>query len=196
VSSPWRSTPNQLTLLRCIFIPFIVIAIFDDRNRLALALFVLAGVSDALDGLLARLLKQQTALGQYLDPIADKLMLSTLFLVLSLDHRIPWRVTVIVFSRDVGILIVGGFLYVSGTLRDMRPSIWGKLNTGVQVGTILVVLMVAVWPLGWLWVLREVGLWLTFALTLISWVHYTIVVNRKIRAQSTLPSAATGNPQS
>src|SRR5207237_5065102 len=74
-----RSAPNQLTLLRLIFIPFVVISVVEDRYGWALALFVLAGLSDALDGLLARVLKQKTALGQYLDPIADKLLLSTLF---------------------------------------------------------------------------------------------------------------------
>ena len=73
-----RSAPNQLTLLRLIFIPFVVISVVEDRYGWALALFVLAGLSDALDGLLARVLKQKTALGQYLDPIADKLLLSTL----------------------------------------------------------------------------------------------------------------------
>ena len=106
-----RSAPNQLTLLRLIFIPFVVISVVEDRYGWALALFVLAGLSDALDGLLARLLKQKTALGQYLDPIADKLLLSTLFLVLAFEHRIPWYVTVLVFSRDLGILIVSALLY-------------------------------------------------------------------------------------
>ena len=186
----WRTVANQLTLLRFIFIPFLVTAVFDNNYKLALALFVLAGISDAFDGLLARMLKQQTEVGQYLDPIADKLLLSTMFLVLSLAHRIPWRVTILVFSRDVGILIVGGLLYATNTLRDIRPSIWGKLNTAVQVGTVLVVLMVAVWPEHWLMLLRRVGLWLTFVLTLISWMHYTLVVGRRLRAQN---GAAAGD---
>lgn len=181
---------NQLTLLRLIFIPFIVIAILDDRYKLALGLFLLAGLSDALDGLLARMLKQQTEMGQYLDPIADKLLLSTLFMVLSLEHRIPWRVTVLVFSRDVGILIVGGLLYASHTLRDIKPSIWGKLNTAVQVGTVLVILLLEVWPTHALWWLRRIGLACTFGLTLISWLHYTLAVNRRLRA----PDAAATAP--
>ena len=115
-----RSAPNQLTLLRLIFIPFVVISVVEDRYGWALALFVLAGLSDALDGLLARVLKQKTALGQYLDPIADKLLLSTLFLVLAFEHRIPWYVTVLVFSRDLGILIVSALLY--GNPAVVKPS--------------------------------------------------------------------------
>ena len=177
-----RSAPNQLTLLRLIFIPFVVISIVEDRYGWALTLFVLAGLSDALDGLLARLLKQKTALGQYLDPIADKLLLSTLFLVLAFEHRIPWYVTVLVFSRDIGILIVSALLYATNTLRDLRPSVWGKANTVVQVGAVLVVLMEAVWPQGWLETARNAGLRLTFALTLFSWVHYTVTVGQRLRS--------------
>ena len=177
-----RSAPNQLTLLRLIFIPFVVISIVEDRYGWALTLFVLAGLSDALDGLLARLLKQKTALGQYLDPIADKLLLSTLFLVLAFEHRIPWYVTVLVFSRDIGILIVSALLYATNTLRDLRPSVWGKANTVVQVGAILVVLMGAVWPQPWLETARVAGLRLTFALTLFSWIHYTVTVGQRLRS--------------
>ena len=79
----FRAAPNLLTLLRLFIVPYLVIEILDSHYRLAFALFLLAGVSDVLDGLAARLLSQSTRLGQYLDPIADKLLLSTLFLVLT-----------------------------------------------------------------------------------------------------------------
>ena len=98
------TAPNQLTLLRMAFLPFIVIKLVEGHYIWALILFVLAGVTDGLDGLLARTLKQQTLLGQYLDPIADKLLLSTMFLVLSILRKVPWKFTVLVFSRDVSIL--------------------------------------------------------------------------------------------
>jgi cardiolipin synthase len=120
------TAPNQLTLLRMVFVPFIIINLVDGRYSWALTLFILAGVSDALDGLLARTLKQQTLLGQYLDPIADKLLLSTTFLVLSILHKIPWKFTVLVFSRDISILGVSAVLYAIAGLRDFRPSIFGK----------------------------------------------------------------------
>ncbi len=94
-----------------------MIEILDGNYRLAFALFILAGISDALDGLLARWLKQKTTLGQYLDPIADKLLLSTLFVVLTHEGLIPQYVTVLVFSRDVGILLISTLLFMTGTMR-------------------------------------------------------------------------------
>src|SRR6201997_4250347 len=117
------TAPNQLTLLRMVFLPFIVNSFLDQHYTTALVLFVLAGLSDGLDGLLARSLKQQTTLGQYLDPIADKLLLSTMFLVLSILRKIPWKYTVLVFSRDVSILSASVVLYAIAGLRDFRPSI-------------------------------------------------------------------------
>ncbi|MBS1823117.1 MAG: CDP-alcohol phosphatidyltransferase family protein [Acidobacteria bacterium] len=128
-----RATPNLLTLLRLFIVPFIVIEILYNDFRMAFALFLLAGVTDALDGLLARWLSQRTTLGQYLDPIADKLLLSTLFLVLTHVSLIPRYVTVLVFSRDLGILLISTLLFTTGTLRDFRPSWLGKLNTLVQI---------------------------------------------------------------
>jgi cardiolipin synthase len=184
--SQLRAAPNQLTLLRLIFIPFVVIAVMEGHDHLALSLFLVAGISDALDGLLARILKQQTALGLYLDPIADKLLLSTLFLALSFLHRrIPWYVTILVFSRDIGILIVSTLLYATNTLRDLRPSIFGKLNTAAQVGTIFLVLLFPVTPLEWIRTIMQASFRVTFALTLISWIHYTFVVGRRLRHTST-----------
>ena len=120
------TAPNQLTLLRMGFVPFIVINLVAGHYKWALILFVLAGFSDGLDGLLARRLKQQTVLGQYLDPIADKLLLSTMFMVLAILHKIAWKYTVLVFSRDLSILCASAVLYAIAGLRDFRPSISAK----------------------------------------------------------------------
>jgi cardiolipin synthase (CMP-forming) len=122
-------TPNMLTMLRLCILPFLVIALLDGSFGVALLLLVLAGISDGLDGLLARWLHQRTVLGQYLDPIADKLMLSTLFVVLTRVGMVPLRVTVLVFGRDAIILVVTSLLFATGTLRDFRPSLLGKANT-------------------------------------------------------------------
>ena len=138
--SQFRALPNLLTLMRLFIIPFLIIAILDGNYRVSFALFILAGISDALDGLLARWLSQKTTLGQYLDPIADKLLLSTLFVVLTHVGMIPQYVTVLVFSRDVGILLISTLLYVTNTLRDFRPSLFGKMNTLVQILALLAVL--------------------------------------------------------
>ena len=179
-----RSMPNLLTLLRLFFIPFIIIAILDHRAVLALSLFIVAGVSDALDGLLARLLHQRTKLGEYLDPIADKLLLSSLFLVFSLTHRVAWRITVLVFSRDILMLIIGAVLYMTNTVRDMRPTLLGKLATAVQIGTLFVVLLADVSREPWILIMRKIGLWGTIILTVLSGMHYMYLVAKRMRSQT------------
>ncbi len=178
------NAPNQLTLLRMVFLPFIVNNLVDHHYRTALILFVLAGISDGLDGLLARSLHQQTMLGQYLDPIADKLLLSTMFMVLSILHKIPWKFTVLVFSRDVSILGVGTVLYAIAGLRDFRPSIFGKANTLAQVVTVVFVMLMEVHPARWVYVMRWAGLRATFTFTIISALHYIYLVGVRLRGQN------------
>ena len=188
------TAPNQLTLLRMMFLPFIVIKLVEGHYSLALILFVLAGMSDGLDGLLARTLKQQTILGQYLDPIADKLLLSTMFMVLSILHKIPWKFTVVVFSRDISILLASAVLYAIAGLRDFRPSIFGKANTFAQVAAVFFVLLFEINRSRWVAIARLSFLRATFAFTIISAMHYVLVVGQRLRAAhqvSTAPSAST-----
>ena len=155
VLSQFRAAPNLLTLLRLFIIPFLVIEILDGNFRVAFALFLLAGISDGLDGLLARWLTQRTTLGLYLDPIADKLLLSTLFLVLTHVGLMPRYVTVLVFSRDLGILLIATLLFATGTLRDFRPSLFGKLNTLFQILGLTAVLCERIFPSANLTMLRD-----------------------------------------
>ncbi|HXF13585.1 MAG TPA: CDP-alcohol phosphatidyltransferase family protein [Terriglobales bacterium] len=172
----------MLTLLRLSFIPFVVSSIVDGHYGVALILFVLAGVSDGLDGLLARSLGQRTKLGEYLDPIADKLLLSTLFVVLSATHRIPWRITAVVFGRDIIILVVCTLVYATTPLRDFSPTIFGKANTLAQIVTVGATILREV--TGWFWVivLKRVGIWTVFALTIISALHYVFLLGVRLRA--------------
>ena len=181
--------PNQLTLLRMIFLPLIVLSLLVGHNGWALALFVAAGVSDTLDGQLARRLHQQTTLGQYLDPVADKMLLSTMFLVLSVLHRIPWKFTVVVFGRDVSILIVSAVLYVTANLRDFSPSIFGKANTTSQVLAVFFVLLLPVYRAEWIYIARLLALWATFAFTIISGVHYAFLGAQRLHAAQQRPPA-------
>jgi cardiolipin synthase len=176
------SAPNQLTLARMAFLPFIIINLLDGRYGWALVLFLLAGLSDGLDGLLARTLRQQTLLGQYLDPIADKMLLSTVFLVLSIVHKIPWKFTVLVFSRDICILLVSAVLYTIAGLRDFRPSIFGKANTFAQVAAVVFVMLLQVDHDKWVWVARTTFLRATFMFTIISGLHYVYLVGRRLHA--------------
>ena len=185
--------PNQLTLLRMMFLPFIVINLVEGHYPSALVLFVLAGCSDGLDGLLARALKQQTLLGQYLDPIADKLLLSTTFLVLSILHKIPWKFTVVVFSRDISILFASAVLYAIAGFRDFRPSIFGKANTFAQVAAVFS--FCSVHNSRWVCIGRRSFLRATFTFTIISALHYVFLVGQRLRtnAHPSTISASSSN---
>jgi cardiolipin synthase (CMP-forming) len=187
------TAPNQLTLLRMIFLPFIVINVVGHHYVWALVLFVLAGMSDGLDGLLARTLHQQTLLGQYLDPIADKLLMSTMFLVLSIEHRavVPWKFTVVVFSRDISILLISGVLFMIAGLKDFRPSIFGKANTFAQVAAIFFALFLLVNPVLWVSITLKFFLKATFFFTILSAVHYAFLVQHRLRNHAQLPAAKT-----
>jgi cardiolipin synthase (CMP-forming) len=195
IKNPLRAAPNLLTLARICLAPFLVVAVLEGRFVTGLVLFIVAGLTDAFDGLLARLLKQRTALGQYLDPVADKLLLSTLFLVLTHKNLIPVRVTVLVFSRDVGILVVAAILYAVGR-RDFGPSILGKANTVAQIVAIATVLLVQVDGAKWVWQLRQFALDATMALTILSGLHYAWVVSRKTQHFAANGSGASGKSSS
>src|SRR5215467_6696331 len=183
------STPNLLTLLRLIFIPLTVIAVLDNHYVWALCIFIVAGISDGLDGLLARLLQQKTVLGQYLDPIADKLLLSTMFFVLSTAHRIQWSVTVLVFSRDIIIMIICALLYATGLITVFRPSWWGKANTLAQIVTVPLVLLREISHAQWILIGKRIGIWATVTLTIFSGVHYAIRVAFELHSSSNAKAA-------
>ena len=185
--SQFRAAPNLLTLMRLFIIPFLVIEILDGRYAVSFALFMLAGMSDAFDGVLARWLSQKTTLGQYLDPIADKLLLSTLFVVLTHVGLIPRYVTVLVFSRDLGILLIATLLFATGTLRDFRPSLFGKLNTLVQIVTLVVILCQKVFTDVRLWALSGFLLRAIAVLAPLSAAQYAFLV---IQRMSTPPQQA------
>jgi cardiolipin synthase len=177
--NPFRAAPNLLTLLRICLVPFLVSAILEHRFTLSFGLFFVAGLTDALDGALARRFKLRTTLGEYLDPVADKLLLSTLFLAFTYQGLIPMRVTALVFGRDVGILLVAAILYAATGRREFHPSLLGKANTAVQVITLLAVLLHQLTPAGWVVNLRWLALDATMALTVLSGLHYAWVVSRR-----------------
>jgi cardiolipin synthase len=174
------AAPNLLTMLRLFTLPFLVITILDGRWVLAFVLLWIAGISDGLDGLLARLLKQRTVLGEYLDPIADKLLLSTLFIVLTHVGVVPRYVTVLVFSRDLGILLIATLLFVTNTLRNFQPSFLGKANTSVQILGVLTVMTCQVFHLYGLSELKQLLLWAIALLAPISAAEYAWLVFRRI----------------
>jgi cardiolipin synthase len=178
--SPYRSTPNFLTLLRICLAPFLVAAILEGHYRLSFVLFVAAGLTDLLDGALARLLKQRSMLGHYLDPVADKLLLSTLFLVLMHKGLMPVLVTVLVFGRDVGILLVAAILYAAVGRREFHPSLFGKANTLAQITAVAAVLLGRLTPALWVVYFRTFSLDATMVLTVASGLQYSWSVSRRL----------------
>jgi cardiolipin synthase (CMP-forming) len=179
IFNPLRSAPNLLTLMRICLAPFLVAAILEGQYRLGFTLFVAAGLTDLLDGALARVLKQRSMLGHYLDPVADKLLLSTIFLVLLHKGLMPVTVTVLVFGRDVGILLVAALLYAAVGRREFHPSVWGKANTLAQIAAVAAVLLHQLTAAYWVVVFRKAALDLTVALTVISGLHYAWLVSRR-----------------
>lgn len=184
--NPLRTMPNLLTISRICLAPFLVSAILERRFQLSFILFVVAGLTDALDGGLARILKQRTVLGQYLDPVADKLLLSTLFLVLTHMQLISTRVTVLVFGRDLGILMVSALLYAAVGRRDFRPTFFGKASTVAQVCAVALVLLHQIDAARWVVLLRSFALQATVVLTIASGLHYAWTVTRR----TTTPAGA------
>lgn len=162
--------PNLLTLVRILCSPVFVGLVLYGHNSWALAVFLLAGLTDALDGMLARMLDQQTTLGQYLDPLADKLLLVTSFLVLSFEGVIPLWVTLVVVSRD-GIISVGSLvIHLLRERVDITPTWIGKITTVIQLVYIVAVLvgMTTAVPEWLLWSVLAVMLTVTVA----SGLHY------------------------
>jgi cardiolipin synthase (CMP-forming) len=176
------TVPNQLTFLRLGFLPFFIIAIHSDRYDWALGILIAAGISDGLDGLLARGLNQKTPLGAYLDPIADKLLMFSSYFVLALKGKIAWWLAILVLGRDVIILTAGAAILVTVGYRPFPPSIWGKVTTTVEILLILLVILLQVFPSGWLLVLRRACTYCVAFFVVFSGLHYSIVVSRRLHA--------------
>lgn len=166
---------NQLTILRMVFIPVFVILLVYNQLGWAFFVFLLAGVTDGLDGLMARWLEQKTSLGAFLDPIADKLLLTTSFVVLSirgmgLPNVVPLWLTILVISRDVILISSALVIIITTGHRTFPPSIYGKLTTCLQILTIVAVLYLNYQrsSSGWFFWLCL----LTGAVTVYSGLHY------------------------
>jgi cardiolipin synthase len=168
-------------------IPVFVSLLFYQKFLLALAVFVFAGITDGLDGLLARRFHQQSPLGRILDPIADKMMLVTSFVVLSMRSvyptplpkhlPIPFWVSITVISRDVFILVGAAAINMVSGFRAFRPSFLGKLSTVVQIAAIAIVILAAQTRVGTGYYLPTVYT-SVFACTLLSGIHYVFFVSR------------------
>lgn len=176
---------NQLTLLRVMLIPAFVLLTVYGYLGAALAVFVMAGVTDALDGLIARLTSHPTSFGAWLDPMADKLLLVTTFIVLTLPqidltNHVPLWLTVLVISRDVVIIAVVAIVNLAVGPRTFRPSMLGKAATATFI-LANVVIMYFNWRMERSWVVAAM-IWLSLSLTLLSSADYFFRVRRLINA--------------
>lgn len=174
---------NQLTLLRMFLIPAFVILVIYGEMGWALVVFVAAGITDGLDGLIARLTNQRTSLGAWLDPMADKLLLVSAFVMLSLPgigltNRVPVWLTVLIISRDVGIVITVAIVNMAVGPRTFLPSIYGKVTTATCIVTCVVVMFFNY--LGQPSVLVDVAVYLCLLATLVSGFHYVVRARRII----------------
>jgi cardiolipin synthase len=166
---------NQVTLLRMLLIPaFVILVVYGYLGWAFVALFA-AGVTDALDGLIARWSDQRTTLGAWLDPMADKLLLVTTFIVLTLPgiglaQPLPIWLTILVISRDVVIVLTVAIVNLAIGRRTFRPSVFGKAATAIYIVTCLVTLLFNYLGRPSLWI--DACVWASLAITLISALHY------------------------
>ncbi len=183
------TVPNLLSLLRMGIIPLFVIALLDDQPRRALILFLAAGITDLLDGAIARFLDQRSVLGTYLDPIADKLLLVTAYVMLSLPGSpgggIPLWITVLVIARDVLIVVMALVLHLAHGVPTFPPSWISKINTVAQVSAIVGVLLAALLPEWEL--LATVLVHVVAVLTVASGLDYILRANRMAAHRAASP---------
>ena len=166
---------NQLTLLRMFLIPAFVILVVYGYLGSALAVFVTAGLTDALDGVIARRSGQKTTLGAWLDPMADKLLLVTTFIVLTLPglglaNRLPIWLTVLIISRDVGIVLTVAIVNFAVGRRTFQPSMYGKVATAIYIVTVTMAMLFNY--RGYHSVVVDLCVYASLAITLLSGFHY------------------------
>ena len=181
------TTANQLTILRMLLIPVFVILLVYGYRGWALLTFMVAGLTDLLDGLIARLAGEKTTLGAWLDPMADKLLLVTMFIVLTLPgiglaNQLPIWFTILVISRDVAIVATVAVVNLAVGPRTFRPSIFGKIATATYILTGIVTLYFNY--LGQKTPIVDVFVYGSLVITLVSAFHYLIQVVRIGQSQA------------
>lgn len=170
VSQASLTIPNIITLVRILLTPLFIIFLIQGNYRRALILFILAGVSDLADGLIARVWHQKSRLGSYLDPLADKLLMAASFVTLSIYKQIPSWLTVVVLSRDVALALGVLIFRLADIPLKVRPSLAGKWTTTFQLTTIGFVLLSKLVPIPPL--VLCAFFWVTGILTTVSGIQY------------------------
>jgi len=186
---------NQITILRLVFVPIFAILVLDRHYRWALIVLAAAAISDVVDGNVARFFHQESPVGGALDPIADKALMTTAYLVLGFRDALPMWLTVLVISRDVAILLTALLIILVAGYRPFRPSILGKASTTMQVTAIFsAVGYQAHIPLASNFLL-QVCVYLTAALTVASGIHYLLVVRNRYAHHASDTEGSASRPQ-
>ena len=197
VSTRILTVPNLLTFVRMGLIPVFATLLVYGREGAALIVFTIAGISDGIDGFIARRLGQESELGTIIDPIADKLLMITAFVMMTIPGvldpgrhlPVPFWVTAAVIGRDILIITVAGAIYIMTGFRDFRPSWLGKASTFVQVIAVIMILVAAVFPSLQGFYLPTV--YTTVALfAVVSGIHYIFFVARLMREADAKQSPA------
>jgi cardiolipin synthase (CMP-forming) len=178
---------NQLTLARVLLVPAFVILTVYGYFGWALIVFVVAGLTDLLDGLIARTWSRRTSLGAWLDPMADKLLLVTTFIVLTvpglgLVNKLPVWLTILIISRDVLIVLTVAVINLAIGRREFRPSIYGKIATATYIITCVIIMYFNYLQRTSAWV--QLGIYASLVITLISGFHYVFYATRIINQSS------------
>jgi cardiolipin synthase len=175
------NVPNVITMIRIVLVPVIVIFLIDGELLKALLFFLLAGIGDGLDGFFARALNQKTALGAFLDPMADKLLLTTVYVVMAFYHLAPGWLAVLVASRDLLIVAGLGVLAWNSHFPSMRPTLDSKITTFLQIVTLAYLLSSNYLPgLEWL---KVPLVWATALFTIVSGIRYIIIGFRLLESE-------------
>ncbi|HEV3278718.1 MAG TPA: CDP-alcohol phosphatidyltransferase family protein [Terriglobia bacterium] len=194
MSSRVLSPANEITILRLIFVPIFAILVVDHHELAALVVLGAAALSDLADGFVARRFHQQTPLGVALDPIADKVLMTTAFLVLAFRGALPWWLAIVVISRDVGILLTAGAISLVAGYRPFPPSLLGKASTMVQVITVFTALAARVHvPLAEPLLVRAL-VDLTAVLAAASGLHYLFLARHRFGLPAS-PESGGARPQ-
>lgn len=195
MASSILTIPNLLTFLRMALIPVFASLLFYGYSGWALVVFVIAGLSDGIDGFLARRFKQESELGTIIDPIADKLLMTTAFIVLTMPNvlqparhlPVPFWVTAAVIGRDVLIITVAGAINIMTGFHGFRPSWLGKLSTFVQVIAVTLILLAAVFGYSFF---LPTTYFIVVLLAFVSGIHYIFHVARLMKMEE--KAAETG----
>jgi len=163
---------NALTLFRLILVPAFLVSVIYGRLPLALFLFLLAGLTDVLDGFTARHFRQQTVLGSYLDPLADKLLIAVSYVSLAVAGILPPWLAVVVVTKDLFVSIGVAILYFAAQPVAAVPTLWGKQTTFLQIVTVTLALLQSLRgsDIGYIGIL----FWLTALVTTVSGGHYIL----------------------